>query len=124
MDYDLDEAAQAEAGVSIHAGFPNPAADRRLQALDLNQLLITNSSSTFMFRIRGDQGMRHGIFASDIAIVDRGLTPQPQDLIVWHDGRQFQLSQLARLEAGRSIWGVVSVVIHQIPKGLKRRCRP
>jgi DNA polymerase V len=100
-------------GVSIHAGFPNPAADRRLKGLDLNQFLIAQPTSTFMFRVRGDQGIARGIFDGDVAIVDRALAPRSSDLVLWHDGQRFVLSAQTRLTPDSVLWGVVTATIHQ-----------
>ena len=100
-------------GVSIHAGFPNPAADHRLRGLDLNQLLIQRPSSTFIFRIRGEEGITQGIFDGDIAVVDRAANPNPADYVLWHDGEKFKLSRPSRIAAEATTWGVVTAVIHQ-----------
>lgn len=104
-------------GVSIHTGFPNAAADKRLRGLDLNQLLIKHPASTFMFRVRGEEGITQGIFDGDLAIVDRLATPRPQDLVLWHDGDQFNLSRPARLADSATVWGTVTAVIHQYREG-------
>ena len=100
-------------GVSVHAGFPNPAADTRLHGLDLNQLFIRHPSSTFLFRIRGEQGITQGIFDGDIAVVDRLAAPHASALVLWHDGQRFNLSRSGRMQHGSSLWGTVTAVIHQ-----------
>jgi SOS-response transcriptional repressor LexA len=109
-DFEIND---PDSGVSIHAGFPNPATDKRLRSLDLNQLLITHPSSTFIFRIRGDQGANYGIFDGDIAIVDRAATPTKNDFVLWHDGRQFKLSRSAKMTDSSTLWGIASAIIHQ-----------
>lgn len=103
-------------GVSVHAGFPNAGADRNLHSLDLNQLLMPRPISTFMFRIRGEQGITQGLFDGDIALVDRGLRARPHDLVLWHDGQQFNLSHSRRIRAGSTVWGVITAVVHQYRK--------
>jgi len=103
----------SEDGVSVHAGFPNPAADRRLRGLDLNQLLIQTPSSTFIFRIRGEEGITQGIFDGDIAVVDRAANPRPADYVLWHDGERFKLSRPSRMAEGAIQWGVITAIIHQ-----------
>ena len=100
-------------GVSVHAGFPNPAADRRLRRLDLNQLLIERPSSTFIFRIRGEEGITQGIFDGDLAVVDRAANPRPMDYVLWHDGERFKLSRPSRMAADATTWGIITAVIHQ-----------
>jgi DNA polymerase V len=100
-------------GVSVHTGFPNPAADTSLKGLDLNQLLIHNSVSTYLMRVSGDEWQDIGIFAGDIALVDRALAIQSTDLVVWHDGSEFALSIKSRITRDAIVWGVVTTVIHQ-----------
>ncbi len=114
MDVQLsrDEANQAD-GVSIHAGFPNPAADRRLKSLDFNQILVQHPSSTFVFRVRGEEGITQGIFDGDIAVVDRATDPRPQDFVLWHDGEHFKLSRPSRMTESATQWGVITAIIHQ-----------
>jgi DNA polymerase V len=103
----------SDEGVSVHTGFPNAAADKRLHGLDLNQLLVRNPSSTFMFRVRGEEGITQGIFDGDLAIVDRIVPARPQDLVLWHDGNRFNLSRPTRLDGSATVWGTVTAVIHQ-----------
>ena len=109
----MDNILRAEDGVSVHAGFPNPGADHRLRSLDLNQLLIKQPNSTFMFRIRGEEGSTQGIFDGDLAVVDRGINPRPTDFVLWHDGEHFKLSRPARVSEGATTWGVITAVVRQ-----------
>ena len=112
QDEDLGPRKGVSLGVSIHAGFPNPAADTRLRGLNLNQLLIKNATSTFMFRVRGEHGTTIGIFDGDIAIVDRAADTRANDYVLWHDGTRFNLSRQARIAEGSTMWGVITAVIH------------
>ena len=99
--HDVSLELDGEQGVSVHAGFPNPAADRRLSGLDLNQLLIRHPTSTFLFRIRGEQGITQGIFDGDLAVVDRLAAARAHDLVLWHDGQRFNFRQ--RLSCHRQV---------------------
>lgn len=99
-------------GVSIHDGFPNPATNSSLQALDFNQLLIWHSASTFIMRISGNDWQSIGIFDNDIAVVDRALRPKPKDLIVWRYNDILAISSSNALQEGAEVWGVVTSVIH------------
>ena len=74
--------AEEQTGVSVHTGFPNPAADKSLAGLDLNRLLIHNTASTFLFRLRGSEWGELGIFDGDIAIVDRAWDARQEDLVI------------------------------------------
>jgi len=103
-------------GVTTHAGFPNPAADRQGSPLSLDRLLIAHPLSTYHFRIRGHQHADRGIFDGDIALIDRSLDPKVDDTVVWWDEvGEFHLSTF-RLADQQNIWGVVTAVIHPTRK--------
>ncbi|HEV2402701.1 MAG TPA: S24 family peptidase [Candidatus Saccharimonadales bacterium] len=108
---------QDDNAVTVHSGFPNPADDRSLGSLDLQQLLVTRPISTFLFRIRGHNWESLGIFDSDIAIVDRTPYPTPNDLAIWW-GEQgvCSISQFRDIPKSATIWGVVTAIIHQYRK--------
>lgn len=115
MDTNTNNLAESD-GVSIHTGFPNPAIDRQNQGekltLDINRLLIKNSSSTYLFRIAGHTWVDSGIFDGDIAVVDRALTPQSSDLVIdWQDS--FVIERQSRRETQKQPWGVITAIIHQ-----------
>ncbi len=121
MEADLETMAGSLAvpddGVSIHAGFPNPAADRRAngvaRSLDFNQLLVRNPSSTFVFRIVGHRWTDHGIFDGDVAVIDRAVSPHGRDVVVRWVEQGFELKRYRQLEDRNEAWGVVTAVIHQ-----------
>ncbi len=89
-------------GVSVHDGFPNPAADGSLQPLDLNQLLIKNPIATYFVRAAGD-----------ILIVDRTLKPKPTDRVVWSHQDRISTSSLKQMPAEAELWGVVTARVTQ-----------
>jgi DNA polymerase V len=105
-------------GVSIHTGFPNPAADKSLQTLDFNQLLIQHGSSTYMFRVRGNEWEGAGVFDGDIAVIDRALDPRKDDVVIWwNEARgEFSISHYSAKPQEGSCWGVVTATIHQFRK--------
>lgn len=111
-----DLADSASDGVSVHRGFPNPAADRRGQtrlSLDLNQLLVQRPSSTYLFRIAGHHWADQGIYDGDIAVIDRAAQAQPNDLIIaWRVSGSIICKQ-HQLTAHDRPWGVVTATIHQ-----------
>ncbi|HLZ14872.1 MAG TPA: S24 family peptidase [Candidatus Saccharimonadales bacterium] len=102
-------------GVSIHTGFPNPAADTTLHRLDLNQLLIRHSVATYMFRVQGNNWEQAGVFDGDIAIVDRALDARGNDIVLWwHDSEgEFAISSRKRMPKDARLWGVITATIHQ-----------
>lgn len=105
-------------GVSIHAGFPNPAADKSFSSLDLHQLLVERPSSTFLFRIAGAQWEHEGIFDGDIAVIDRALDPRHSDKVVWWDDTSgtFHISVLKHMPKQAACWGVITATVHQFRK--------
>jgi SOS-response transcriptional repressor LexA len=113
-----EEDEHEQQGVSIHVGFPNPAADKSLRSLDLNQLLIEHTASTFLFRIRGRDWVEQGIMDGDIAIVDRAPSARPNDLVVWWDetAGEFSISTRKTMPNEGQVWGVITSTIHQFRK--------
>ena len=110
-----DEALRG-AGVSEHAGFPNPATDRAIQTLDLNRLLIRHTAATYLMRIEGDSWQPLGIFDCDIVVVDRALGYGPNDLVIWWQGEGFVISHQNQVPKDIETWGVVSATIHRFRK--------
>ena len=64
------------------AGFPSPAADFVEDAIDLNQLMVTNPPATFFVRVEGESLKNLGILSGDIAAVDRSQEPRRGDVVV------------------------------------------
>ena len=103
-------------GVSIHSGFPNPAADQAglttPLALDLNRLLVRHPNSTYLFKIAGHGWEDRGIFDGDIALIDRALPARAKDLVIAWQASGFRFCQWSALDDDDVLWGVVSAVIH------------
>jgi len=110
---DLQSLASSD-GVSVHAGFPNAADDRRGSnaALDLNQLLIRHPISTFYFRITGHGQEAQGIYGGDIAVIDRSLAPRSTDLVMTWQDDTFAIKRFKHADQIEP-WGVVTIIIHQ-----------
>lgn len=123
LDMQEAEAARAEGtAVGVHAGFPNPAADRQGSPLSLDKLLIRHPNSTYFFRIRGHSWFRYGVFDGDLALVDRAMTPRDgQDLVVWwQESGEFALSRFSRAER-TNIWGTITAIVHPTGKNIEER---
>ena len=67
---------------SIAAGFPSPADDYIDQALDLNELLVTNPPATFFVRVNGDSMIDAGIHHGDILSVDRSEKAHDGSIVI------------------------------------------
>jgi SOS-response transcriptional repressor LexA len=113
MDNPEDLAGSDDTGISVHTGFPNPAADRRGTPLKLDQLLLHHPSSNFMFRVRGHAFETQGIFDGDLALVDKALTPRTHDLVINWQGQEFSIVPFAEFKDEAAPWGVVTAVIHE-----------
>jgi SOS-response transcriptional repressor LexA len=109
---------QQHESVSIHAGFPNPAADKGSSSLDVHQLLIPRPASSYIFRIAGDQWQDMGIYDGDIAIIDRALGVRKADIVAWWNDEQgeFNLSYSRDIPEQAQVFGVVTSTIHQFRK--------
>jgi DNA polymerase V len=116
MYSDFDNLESKNIGVSVHVGFPNAAEDHVSQALDFNDLLVRNPSSTYCFRIEGTSYEDRGIFDGDIAVIDRSLAPMPDDLVLFFadsdSSSGFVITQYRTLRSRPEIWGVVTSTIH------------
>ena len=64
------------------AGFPAPGDDMVEKALDLNDLLVENETSTFFVRVSGDSMEGARIFDGDILVVDRSIEPKSGHIVV------------------------------------------
>lgn len=109
---------ERETGVSEHAGFPNPATDTSMPALDFNKLLIAHRASTYMFRVQGNDWQDAGIHDGDIAVIDRALDARNGDVVLWWSDSQgeFAIGKKSAMPPSSAIWGVVTATIHQFRK--------
>jgi len=112
--YGTDAEGNTETGtsVTIHAGFPNPAAERTGSPLSLDKLLVRHPSSTYFFRVRGHSWHDQGVFDGDVAIIDRALSPRERQLVVWwQPSGEFVLSRFDHANR-QNIWGTITAIIH------------
>ena len=112
---------------TVPAGFPSPADDHIEGKLDLNEHLVRRPAATFFVRASGESMRGAGIFDGDLLIIDRGVTPQPDDIVIailqgeltvkrlrkidgnWHlaaENRDFP--SLPMVEGDCEVWGVVT----------------
>ena len=103
------------------------------KAIDLNEELVRNPTSTFFVRAKGDSMKDAGIASGDILVVDKSITAANRQIVVAMLDGDFTVKRLRRrnnrvfLESGNPefppreitpdqelvIWGVVTFVIHQ-----------
>ncbi len=80
---------------SVSAGFPSPADDHTEENIDLNEYLISNPSSTFFLRVKGDSMINAGIKDKDLIIVDKSLTARPGNIIIAMIDGEFTIKRLS-----------------------------
>ena len=81
-------------GVSV--GFPSPADDYNTYDLDLNDLLVTNRNATVFMKMEQNAMIGTGIYAGDILVVDRSLTPVSGKVVVVYLNGEFLVRRLER----------------------------
>ena len=69
-------------GQSVHAGFPSPADDFIEAMIDLNDVLVPNPVSTFLWRVVGDCMVDVKIFPGDVVVVDRSQQPKHRSIVL------------------------------------------
>ncbi|HDI1577831.1 LexA family protein [Acinetobacter baumannii] len=115
----------------ISAGFPSPAQDYVDKALDMNEHLIKNATSTFIVKVASLSMLNAGIDIDDELIVDRSLDAKHGDIVVALVDNEFTVKRLMIDESGQwlkaenpeykniylqegqelIIWGVVTHII-------------
>ncbi|EPS3299002.1 TPA: LexA family protein [Acinetobacter baumannii] len=120
----------------ISAGFPSPAQDYVDKALDMNEHLIKNATSTFIVKVASLSMLNAGIDIDDELIVDRSLDAKHGDIVIALIDNEFTVKRLMIDESGQwlkaenpdykniylqegqelFIWGVVTCVIKMIRK--------
>lgn len=79
----------------IRAGFPSPAQDYIDLKIDLNSELISNPSTTFYARVKGNSMQDAGINDGDILIIDKSLIPKDGDTAVCFIDGEFTLKNIS-----------------------------
>lgn len=94
-------------------GFSSPATHYNEPRIDLNDVLVNNSSSTFFVRVGDANFEAFNIKADDVLIVDRSLVPQPDQLILATTSNGFDILRFSlHGEEELQLWGVITYIIH------------
>lgn len=99
---------------SISVGFPNPALESADVPLDLNQLVVSNPTSTFYMRIKGEDWLEQGINPGDIVVIDRSIEPRRNHLVIVAMGGELSITRYDRLSEETQLWGVITHIIHKV----------
>ncbi len=66
----------------VNAGFPSPAMDYLEQKIDLDEILITHPSSTFIIKVNGSSMIDEGICDKSYLIVDKSLNYKKNNIAI------------------------------------------
>lgn len=129
--------------LKLPAGSPIVNDDRADEPCDLNELLVRDPESAFLYTISGDSMNQAGIFEGDRVIVDRGLQPASGDIVVAvlagqgptikrlrmrsdaallepESGNPAHRTYALQPDVGDMIWGVVTGVVRRVGKSASR----
>jgi len=67
---------------AVQAGFPSPAEEELIDTLSLDEFLIERPEATFMLKVSGDSMLEAGIHPGDLVLVERGVAPRSNDVVV------------------------------------------
>ena len=67
---------------AVQAGIPVEAEEQRGEPIVLEQFLAPRPEKTFMLQVRGDSMIDAGIHEGDYVLVETGVTPRSQDIVV------------------------------------------
>lgn len=80
----------------VPAGFPSPAQDHAQRRIDLNDVLVLNPLSTFLFNVEGDSMSGAGIWDGDKLVVDRSIEPKHGLIVLACVDGEFTVKRLYR----------------------------
>ena len=67
---------------AVQAGFPSPAEEELVDTLSLDEFLVEHPDATFMLKVTGDSMIDAGIQPGDMVLVERGVLPKTNDIII------------------------------------------
>lgn len=88
----------------IRAGFPSPAQDCMQESIDLNKELVRHPATTFYARVVGDSMTDAGISDGDLLVIDKGLSPQNNDIVVAFIDGEFTLKRIQLDRTSQCLW--------------------
>ena len=90
-------------------GFASPAESYVDKRLDLNDLIIQNTYTTFYFRYMGPSTL--GVMTGNILVIDRSIEPQTDDLVVLTEKSHFIIR---KFEGQTNVWGRVNWILNKL----------
>jgi len=96
-------------------GFSSPATHYSEPRIDLNEVLVSNSSATFYVRVTDDAFHDFEIYNNDVLIIDRSLTPETNQLVFAIQYDSFDIVRIKNRAADELlIWGVITYIIKSV----------
>ncbi len=87
----------------VKAGFPI-LADENKNYLSLDEFLIEDPTSSFLFKVSGDSLAGIGVFEGDIVIIEKKIEALPGDVVLAEIDSEWTLKILKRNRANRSLY--------------------
>lgn len=81
---------------TIQAGFPSPAEEELADTITLDEFLVERPEATYLLRVIGDSMIDAGIHPGDIVLVEKGRTPQANDIVVARVDEEWTLKYFLR----------------------------
>lgn len=79
---------------SIPAGFPSPISGYVDGNIDVNQFLVSNPTSTYVYQVTGDSMIEAGIMPDDFVLVDSSIQVHSGDVVVASIDGEFTIKKL------------------------------
>jgi repressor LexA len=67
---------------TVEAGFPTPAEEENVDAITLDDWLITNKEASYLLRVSGESMIEAGIMPGDTVILERGRAVKNGDIVI------------------------------------------
>src|SRR6266566_5290789 len=102
---------------TVSAGFPSPGNEWREQSLNLHDLVVKHSLSTYFMKIVGDSMVNACLHSGDIVVVDRALTASHKKIVVARLGDRFNLKRQpveVTTHPDFEIFGVVTYCVQKV----------
>ena len=78
----------------VQAGFPSAAEDTCAKRIDLNAVLISHPTATYLLRARGSSMVEAGIFDGDVLIIDKAVKARHGHIVVAEVDGEFTVKKL------------------------------
>lgn len=85
---------------AVRAGFPSPAEEELLDTIDLDEFLVERPASTFMLKVTGDSMIDAGIHPGDMVLVEKGIPPKTNDIVIAQVDGEWTMKYFARDRKG------------------------